>query len=150
MPILSFFLSSPLWFYSRGKPISQPPVQLGVASGEIVGTFGKPLWLGLTGMCVSRPCLLCVFLWTLLSEFHVCTVGLRTLCYCCCCAQSYLTLCDPVDCGSSVHGLLQARMLEWVAISSSRGSSLPRDRTRVSFISYTGRWLMLSPIIFFY
>ena len=41
------------------------------------------------------------------------------------------TLCDPVDCsplGSSVHGILQARILEWVAISFSRGSSPPRDR----------------------
>ena len=41
----------------------------------------------------------------------------------------------PVDCilaGSSVHGIFQARILEWVAISSFRGSSLPRDRTRVS------------------
>ena len=48
--------------------------------------------------------------------------------YCCCClvTQSYLTLCDLIDCsppGSSVHGILQARILEWVAISSSRGSS---------------------------
>ena len=49
--------------------------------------------------------------------------------------QSCLTLCDPVDCsppGSSVHGILQARILEWVAISFSRGSSRPRDRTQVS------------------
>ena len=47
-------------------------------------------------------------------------------------AQSYLTLCDPVDCspsGSSVHGILQARILQWVAIPFSRGSSRPRDRT---------------------
>ena len=39
--------------------------------------------------------------------------------------SSYLTLCDPVDCGlpgSSVHGILQARILEWVAISSSKES----------------------------
>ena len=45
-------------------------------------------------------------------------------------AQLCPTLCDPVDCslpGSSVHGILQARVLEWVAISFSRGSSLPRD-----------------------
>ena len=45
-------------------------------------------------------------------------------------AQSCLTLCDPMDCsppGSSVHGILQARILEWVAISFSRGSSQPRD-----------------------
>ena len=43
-------------------------------------------------------------------------------------AQACLTLCDPVDCsppGFSVHGILQARVLEWVAISSSRGSSDP-------------------------
>ena len=44
--------------------------------------------------------------------------------------QLCLTLCDPVDCsppGSSVHGILQARILEWVAISLSRGSSRPSD-----------------------
>ena len=52
-------------------------------------------------------------------------------------AQSCPTLCDPVDCsppGSSVHGILQARILEWVTISFSRGSSRPRDWTRVSHI----------------
>ena len=46
--------------------------------------------------------------------------------------------CDPVDCslsGSSVHGILQARILEWVAISSSRGFSQPRDQTCVSCVS---------------
>ena len=50
-------------------------------------------------------------------------------------AQSCLTLYDPMDCslpGSSVHGVLQARILEWVAIPFSRGSSWPRDRTWVS------------------
>ena len=48
------------------------------------------------------------------------------------------TLCDPMDCslpGSSLHGILQARVLEWVAISFSRGSSWPRDQTQVSCIS---------------
>ena len=47
-------------------------------------------------------------------------------------AQSCPTLCDPMDCslpGSSIHGIFQARILEWVAISFSRGSSRPRDRT---------------------
>ena len=51
--------------------------------------------------------------------------------------QSCPTLCDPVDCSlpsSSVHGILQARILEWGAISFSRGSSWPRDRTWVSRI----------------
>ena len=45
-------------------------------------------------------------------------------------AQSCLTLCDPIDCsppGSSVHGILQARILERIAIPFSRGSSQPRD-----------------------
>ena len=48
----------------------------------------------------------------------------------------------PVDCsppGPSVHGILQARVLEWVALPSSRASSPPSDRTRVSYISCTGR-----------
>ena len=52
-------------------------------------------------------------------------------------SQSCPTLCDPVDCslpGSSIHGILQARILEWVAISFSRGSSRPRDWTNVSYL----------------
>ena len=52
-------------------------------------------------------------------------------------AQSCLTLCDPMDCslpGFSVHGIFQARILEWVAISFSRRSSGPRNWTRVSHI----------------
>ena len=52
-------------------------------------------------------------------------------------AQLCPTLCGRMDCslpGSSIHGFLQARVLEWVAISFSRGSSLPRDRTWVSRI----------------
>ena len=52
-------------------------------------------------------------------------------------AQPCPTLCNPMDSsppGSSVHGILQARILEWVVISFSRGSSRPRDRTQVSRI----------------
>ena len=51
--------------------------------------------------------------------------------------QSCFTLCDPIDCSlpsSSVHKTLQVRILEWVAMPSSRGSSLPRDRTHVTGI----------------
>ena len=51
--------------------------------------------------------------------------------------QSCPTLCDPMDCslaGSSLHGIFQVRILEWVAISFSRGSFQPRDRTQVSRI----------------
>ena len=63
---------------------------------------------------------------------------------CLCCAvlclvtQSCLTLWDPMDrslLGSSVHGIFQARILAWVAMPSSRGSSQPRDRTQVSLIA---------------
>ena len=57
------------------------------------------------------------------------------VCVCVLISQLCLTLCDPMDCsppGSSVHGILQARILEWVAIPFSRGSSRPRDQTWVS------------------
>ena len=47
--------------------------------------------------------------------------------------QSCLTLCDPMD--YTVHGILQARILEWVAVLFSRGSSQPRDQTQVSCIA---------------
>ena len=52
-------------------------------------------------------------------------------------AQSCPTLCNPVDYrlpGSSIHVIFQARILEWVAISFSRGSSWPRDQTQISHI----------------
>ena len=60
----------------------------------------------------------------------------------CMCVQLCPTLCGPMNCsppGSSVYGISQARILEWVAISSSRGSSWPRDRTHVSCIV---RWIL--------
>ena len=50
---------------------------------------------------------------------------------------SHVQLCNPMDCslsGSSVHGIFQARILEWIAISFTRGSSWPRNRTQVSSI----------------
>ena len=56
--------------------------------------------------------------------------------------QLSLTLCHPMDCsspGSSVHGISQARILEWVSISSSRGSSQPRDGICISYVSCIGR-----------
>ena len=58
--------------------------------------------------------------------------------------------CDPTDCnlpGSSVHGIFQARILAWVAISSSRGSSQSRDRTWISCIfCFTGRFFITEPL----
>ena len=60
--------------------------------------------------------------------YHACSV-----------TQLCPTLCNPMDCspsGSSVHGIFQARILEWVAISSARGSPGPRDQTSVFCISW--------------
>ena len=59
--------------------------------------------------------------------------------------QSCLTLYDPMDHslpGSSVHGILQARILAWVAMPSSRGSSQPRDLTHVPYVSCIGRQVL--------
>ena len=59
--------------------------------------------------------------------------------------QSCLILCDLVDCslpGSSVHGILQTRILEWVAMPSFRGSSWPRDQTHTFGVSCTGRQVL--------
>ena len=67
----------------------------------------------------------------LLQLLHI-IISLCLLTYLC------LTLCDPLDCnppGSPVLGISQARILEWVAISSSRGSSQPMDQTHVSWSS---------------
>ena len=72
--------------------------------------------------------------------------------------QSCLTLCDPMDCslpGSSVHGILQGRIVEWVAIVFSRGSSWPRDLTWVfcitvwatSSVKFIPRYIILFDVI---
>ena len=70
-----------------------------------------------------------------------------SVCVCVCpkSPQSCPTLCNPVVCslpGSSVHGILQARILEWGAISFSRGPSPPRDGTCVSYVSCIGRQVL--------
>ena len=60
-------------------------------------------------------------------------------------AQLCLILCDPMDCSppsSTVHGMFQARILEWVVTSFSRGPSQSRDQTQVSCISCTGRQIL--------
>ena len=65
--------------------------------------------------------------------------------YACSVSQLCQGLCDPLDCslpGSFVHGILQARILEWVATPFSRGSSWPRDWTQVSCVSCTDRQVL--------
>ena len=81
----------------------------------------------------------------------VCVIVYFDLFACCAClvARSCLTLCDPLDCsspGSSVHGMFETKIQVWVAISSFRGSSGPRDWTRVSWVScIAGRFLTTEP-----
>ena len=74
-----------------------------------------------------------------LTLFPNISIELKPILVCVLVAQSCPTLCDPMDCspppGSSVHGILQARILGWVAIPFSRGSSQPRDWTWVSCIA---------------
>ena len=87
---------------------------------------------------------------TLEKDFHLIWIfiNIQTFCSACMCAkslQSCLTLCDPMDCsppGSSVHEIFQARILQWVAISYSRGSSWPRDQTCIPCISCIGRQIL--------
>ena len=65
----------------------------------------------------------------------------------CLCAQSCLTVCNPMDCSPpvpSVHGIIQARILEWIAISYSRGSSRPRDQIHICLLLWQARSLPLS------
>ena len=59
--------------------------------------------------------------------------------------QLCLILCDPMGCsspGSSVHGILQVRILEWVAMHSFKWSSLLTDWTHISYVSCIGRWVL--------
>ena len=59
--------------------------------------------------------------------------------------MSLVTLIRPMDCsspGSSVHGILQARILEWAVVSYSTGSSQPRDLTHLSYVSCIGSWAL--------
>ena len=91
----------------------------------------------------------------ILQMFFYCIAGSRVskmecssvhVCMCVCvCVQLCPTLCNHKDCsppGSSVHRILQARILERVATSLSRGSSWPRDRTHISSVSCSGRQVL--------
>ena len=84
-------------------------------------------------------CWSCWQLSCLCWKWSLCREAEPGVCMCVLVAQLCLTLCNSMDCsppGSSVHGILLARILEWAATSSSRGSSQPRNQTCVS---YTGR-----------
>ena len=79
-----------------------------------------------------------------LNEYNSTWARKLKLCVCLV-TQSWLTLCDPMDCslpGSSVRGIFQARILEWIAIPYSRGSSQHRDQTCISCFSCIERWIL--------
>ena len=80
----------------------------------------------------------------LISTISLSCVSVWNLCAVCLVTCLCLTLCDPIDCrlpGSSVHGILQARILEWVVIPFSRVSSWPRNWTQVSWVA--GRYFTI-------
>ena len=84
-------------------------------------------------------------LWWELSRFTLVIAFLCSLQRVCSVTQWYTTVCDAMHWsppGSSVHGLLQAVILEWVAISSSSGSSQPRGGTHVSCVFCNGRQIL--------
>ena len=103
----------------------------------------------LVGTC-AHQCLLRIYNVLGIAFSHWFTVCKETQANCtsvCMCipSQLHLTLWDLMDCspsGSCVHGIFQTWILEWVAISYSRGSSKPRDGPWVSCISFTGRWVL--------
>ena len=110
----STFTASSFRIWNSSTGIPSPPLAL------FLVMLSKAHLISHSRMSGSR-CMITPWLWKKESEV----------------SQSCPTLCGPVDCslpGSSGHGILQARGLEWVAISFSRGSSQPRDWTRVSHI----------------
>ena len=92
------------------------------------------LWVtGLLVKTLRSPCNCQVSFWISEAAFSHCLMCMHAKSL-----QLYPTLCDPIDCsppGSSVHRILQARILEWAAMPSSRGSSQPRDGIYVSHIA---------------
>ena len=116
------------------------------APGEQYQTLKSGCWVCLL--------LLGCFFFFPLSQLTEQKIGFHQLCthtyintYICASSviQSCLTLCGPTDrspLGSSLHGIFQAKILEWVSKPSSRGSSKPWDQTPVSCVSCTGRWIL--------
>ena len=99
-------------------------------SYERVGYLKLRLWKSCTASNVRTSVAIC---WNWIAEVGLETRSLKESEV----SQLCPTLCDPLDCsppGSSIHGIFQARELEWVAIAFSRGSSQPRDWTQVSLI----------------
>ena len=105
---------------------------------------GRRIWKDLMGWCLRKPCVWClarrhieyISAVSVIQAAKWLCLGLKAAVKCVFVTQSCPALCDPMDCsppGSSVHGILQARRLEWVAMPFfSRGFSWLRYRTQVS------------------
>ena len=124
--------TSVYWSWTCPKPEAALLVGLSLyAFSERVGDLSKPRPGEEWRLAGPQEC-----------AFNPHTTLLCLTCYCCAKSlQSCMTLCDAMDhspLGSSVHGILQASILEWVAMTSSRGSSPPRDRTHSSCMD---RWI---------
>ena len=104
--------------------------------------LGTPLQRGLRGPLLESICR-----FPFLGCLCLLLRAMPTVLLCTC---SLVSLCNPMDYsspGPSVLGILQARILEWAAVSSSRGSSRPRDPAQVSCISSTaGRFFIAEPL----
>ena len=132
------------WAASTQKGNSDKPLSLSFLHNE-----DKFIWL--VGHCVGlSPSLSLFFLLTFSLPLPKSISHLSSP-YFIACMLSCLScpaLCDPMDCsptGSSHCGILQARILEWVAVLSSRGSSWPRDWTHISRVSCIGRQVLQPP-----
>ena len=117
----------------NGNPLQysclENPMGRGAWWGTIHSITEIQIQLKWLSRCVCVCVCVCVYNMSILYQFSSVT-------------QLYPTLCDPMDCslpGFSCLGILQARILEWVAMPSCRGSSQPRDGTQVSRIA--GRFL---------
>ena len=113
-PVLANICSASFPCYGKHYFLTEPRCCLCIL-------FKTTFWLPLAMNCCWH------MKWNLFLSLCVCLV-----------VQSSLTLCDRMDCslpGSSVHGIFQARILEWVAISFAKGSSQRRNQTWVSCVS---------------
>ena len=93
----------------------------------------------------TSHCLTFIWVWSLSepSKVALCSM-LSRFSHVWLCATLWTIYSPP---GSSVHGILQARILEWVAMPGTRGSSQPRDQTRISYVSCIGRWVFFLPLV---
>ena len=100
-------------------------------------------------VCVCVYVLVCL---CMCMSMYMCVYVYMSMCVCisvcvraCLICFNCVLLCNVMACsppGSSVHGILQARILEWVAMPSSRESSRSSDQTHVSYVSCIGRWVL--------